>query len=196
MHGTFLTGTVLPGQSVEADCLAWGTSPPLALFSMKVWTIKNRWKSRTDDKPECQVRLYEEENTVKDVTGQNHWRQHIRVCNNVHIQEEDGCESWTWSDLIWQHEQARMAAQKSYEDSQEPIKWLKCMEETKQWNRTTYRFSLYCIFRKYWTHHWSIFMFPSGFYSVMTISMQQPVLSLLSFQESITSYLRVASICP
>lgn len=95
MHGTPLAGPVLPTSDfllveVEVECLAWGTSPPLALSPMKVWATKNRlwaWGGPAHKKPECQRemacrrRYHEGRKRTKTQEGARRglW-QHVCVC--------------------------------------------------------------------------------------------------------------------
>lgn len=58
----------------------------ISFVPMKVWAAKNRWEHEVGHLMKSlsvSVRLHAGEDTRKDVRGQEHRRQHIRVCDNV-----------------------------------------------------------------------------------------------------------------
>lgn len=178
--------------------LAQGTAPT------RVWPPKNRREQGLDQLMECQceaarrgrhregrertktqqtarkglwrcvclcargcVRKKRDVRGGRAVTSFHSMNQHVLVCGRATASARSpshGVRVWKWH------------------------RWTKNYHRAPEKNRTTHMFSLYCILGKYWKLIWSVCVFPPSSYYVMAISMQFPLLSLLSFKESTTSF--------
>lgn len=192
-------------QDCRAECLAWVRdkgymSSPMALFSMKVWECRadGTMRQTCSQKPTCH-----DEGCESTSLKTEHNRLWPCVCVCVCEWEETDTRAGL-NNCASHQEQAPMGARKSHGEHQEFIKWCKNTEQTqdvgtwaveitveplKRKKQNHLQFSLNYILEKYWRHHRSVFVFPPSYYYLMTISMQLPVLSLLSCKDFAVAYL-------
>lgn len=180
--------------------LAWGTAP------MRVWPPKTRREQEVDQESQCEAARRERhregrERTEPQQTARKGLWQFACLCARGCVRKKRdvrGGQGVTSFHSMNKHVQVCGRAMESARSPSNGVSVWKWHRRTKNYhrapekNRTTHMFSLYCILGKYWKLIWGVFVFPPSSYYVMAISMQLPLLSLLSFKESTTSFLRTA----